>query len=148
MAGETKRYNANEITVDLGGRDLNRGTADGEFVAIEYQAPSVQHVTGTSGELVVSRDEGQDVALITIKLLQTSDANDVLEDLRLSNRRGPGLTFKPLRIRDRNGRAIHEAPHCIVQAPPTISYDRTGTVREWKLLAQLKSELRGTPAVG
>lgn len=147
MAGETKQLNADEVTMDFGGEDINKGTADGEFLTIEFENALLEHVVGTSGELVVSKNEGHDVSIVTVKVLQTSDANDVFERARRAWLGGGGPRFRSLFIRDRNGRALYRGPAFAVKAPPNPSFDRSAKANEWKLVGKLDAQIKGSPPV-
>lgn len=148
MSGETKQLNADEVTMDFGGRDINKGTADGEFLTIEFENANVEHVTGTSGELVVSGNAGHDTVIITVKVLQTSDANDVFEEARRAwHPGGTGRRFRSLFIRDRNGRALYRGPFFAVKAPPNPSYDRSAKANEWKLVGKIDAQIKGSSPV-
>jgi hypothetical protein len=144
MATSTKKYLPDEITVQVGG-DLIKGYADGEFVTIEENAERIISAVGTDGEVSVSRVLNRS-ATITIKLMQTSDSNDVFESMMAANQRGPGLPgTKNVMIRDRQGRSLHEAPTCLVSEAPAVSYDKSATPREWKLFVpELSNAIKGS----
>lgn len=146
----TKAYNADEVTLMIGNDVIESGYADGEFVLIEEASPRIVKVVGTDGEVTVSKHFDR-TATVTIKLFHTSDGNDVLDGMAALNVKGkPGLQgVKPLYIRDRQGRSIHEAAHCWVEEMPSASYDRTATAREWKLgVAQLTNTIKGNNNLG
>ncbi len=139
-----KLYSADEVSLTIGGRPIDSGFADGEFITIEESAPRVVTAVGTDGEVAVSRNNDRR-ATVTVKLMSTSDGNDVLQDLADLNEEGPGLPgVSNLYIRDRNGRALHEGDHCWVEEMPAVSYDRGATTREWKLgVSRLRNTVRG-----
>lgn len=139
----TKLYNADEVTLSVGGKLIDSGWATGEFISIEEQAPRINSEVGTDGEATVSREMNRS-AVVTVKLSSTSDGNDVFQDMADSNENGPGLPgIKSLFIRDRNGRSKHQGD-CLVQSVPPVSYDRGRTVREWKLFVpRMKNAVRG-----
>lgn len=147
MSGDTKQLNADEVTADFGGKDVNKGTADGEFCTIEFENALVEHATGSSGELVVSMNMAHDTAIVTIKVWQTSDANDVFEDCRQAWITKTGKRFRSLYIRDRNGRAVYRGTAFTVKAPPNPSFDRGVKVNEWKLVGKLTAVIKGSPPV-
>lgn len=144
----SKIFNADEVTLSIGNRLIDAGFSDGEFISIEESSPRIVKAVGTDGEVTIGRHNDRS-ATITIKLMSTSDGNDVLQDMADSNEDGPGLPgVKPLYIRDRNGRAIHEGEHCWVEEMPSATYDRVATVREWKLgVARLKNSVRGSASL-
>lgn len=141
-----KVYNPDEVVITFGD-DVLEGFADGEMILIEESSPRIIKIVGADGEVVISRHVDRS-ASITVKLLQTSDGNDVLYNAAELNRRGPGLPgVKPLYVRDLNGRALHEATHAWVEEAPQAHYDRSATAREWKLgAANLDNQLLGSGA--
>lgn len=143
-----KIYSADEVTLQIGGKLIDAGFAEGEFISIEEAAPRVVKAVGTDGEVTIGRHNDRS-GTIKIKLMQTSDGNDVLADMAKQNEDGPGLPgVRSLYIRDRNGRAIHEADACWVEQAPTVSYDRGATVREWTLgVARLSNVIKGSASL-
>jgi hypothetical protein len=143
----TKIYNPDEITITLDGT-LLEGFADGEFVTIEETSPRITSVSGSDGEVAVSKHMDRR-ATITVKLLATSDSNDKLDELMAMNEAGPGLPgIKPVFIRDRQGRSIHEADHAWVMEAPAVAFDRSAGSREWKIeVARLRNTIRGSNAI-
>ncbi len=138
----TKTYNADEVTLMVGGQSIESGFADGQFLLIEEQAPLIQTAVGTDGEVAVSRDNNRS-AIITVSLMGTSDGNDVFEDMAQQNEKGPGIGLRSLYIKDENGRSIHEGD-CLVQARPAKGYDRVAVAVQWKLFVpKLKNQVRG-----
>lgn len=146
MSTKRKTYNADEVTVTFGG-DLIEGFADGSMITIERNNPLLVRVAGTTGEQAYSRHADRS-ATVTIKLLQTSESNDVFADAAALNERGPGLPgFKPLFIRDRNGRALYEG-EAAPEELPSSEFDRSATAREWKLTSpDLSQDVKGSPAL-
>lgn len=129
----TKVYNADEVTLTIGGSLIDSGYADGAFLSIEQTAEQVQSVAGTDGEVAISRIRDKR-AKVTIRLMQTSLGNDLLSAKHNNAMKGPGSpSLGAFYVRDRNGNAIYEAPACWIVKPPTVEYDRTATAREWEL---------------
>src|SRR5262245_42783662 len=128
-----KVYNADEITLTIAGALIESGYADGEFLRVEQETDDFIDVCGTDGEVAVSKTNDRR-ATITVILLQTSDANDVLSALSNLARNSPGLAGAgPLYIRDRNGRTVYQAASCWIAKPPDAAFDRSATSREWKV---------------
>lgn len=126
-----KSYRANEVLVDLGGKKIT-GRGDDEFVSIADSEALTSKLVGTDGEVVVSQhnDESGEV---TLTVLQTSDANDILQDQADAQRRGPGIPYKQLTIRDLNGRAKFVFPYTWIQAKPTVVYAKGARAHAWVL---------------
>ena len=129
-----KASNPTRFTISLGGILINRGWADGEFFSADPESDSVGSVAGTDGEVVVSvlYDARWN---ITLKLLQASDGNDVCSQLYNLKRRSHGaIGFFPFLAKHADtGEFLMGTDACFTR-PPTISQDRTATVREWKIL--------------
>lgn len=131
----SKVYNANEITLNIAGALISEigGWADGEFLRVEMDSDAVLDVVGTDGEVAAGKSNDKRGTL-TLSLLQTSAANDVLSALYNLQQARPGLVGAgPLYARDRQGRTTLRAPACWIAKPPDISLDRTATARAWKI---------------
>ncbi len=73
-------------------------------------------------------------ATIMIKLMSSSTTNDLLATLHnadVAGKRGAGVTN--LYIRDRNGRALYTAVRAWISNPPSVTFDKGDTVREWTI---------------
>lgn len=138
----TKAYNADEVTLAVGGKSIEAGFADGQFILIEPRNPKIQTAEGTDGEVTVSRDPRKS-AVITVSLMSTSDGNDVFQDMVDQMDSGAGIALRSLTIKDGNGRSLHEGD-CIVQDPPPKGYDRVAGPVQWKLFVpNLRHQVRG-----
>lgn len=126
----TKFYDADQITVVIAGIPIS-GYADGEFLTIEQEADAFSDVVGTDGE--VTRSKTKDYrATATLKLMQSSDSNDLLSTLYNTDRQASnGAGVGAFLVRDRNGRALYTSEACWIQKAPDVSFDRTPTAREW-----------------
>lgn len=131
-----KVYNANEVTLDIAGIRAAEigGWADGEFIrGPEMDSDAIVDVVGTDGEVTISKSNDRR-ATFTIRVMQTSDLNDVLSALYNLTLSSPGIAgVGPFHMRDRQGRTKHQAPSCWIAKPPDGSWDRTAGVREWKI---------------
>lgn len=127
-----KVYDPDQITVSFGGR-LMSGYADGEFVRIEQDTDDFSDVAGTDG--TVSRSRSNDRrATITFILMQTSESNAILSALSELDRVTPGgAGVGALQVRDRNGSTLYQADEAWISKPPSVSFDREVTSREWTL---------------
>lgn len=131
-----KIYNANEITIDIAGARIGEmgGFADGEFLrGPEMDSDAILDVVGTDGEVTVGKSNDRR-ATFTLRLMQSSDANDVLSALYNTMLASPGLAGAgPFYVRDRQGRTVFRSRTCWIAKPPDGSFDRTATAREWKI---------------
>src|SRR5688572_26585332 len=114
-----KTYDADQITLSIAGIPLG-GYADDEFCTIEMETDAFTDVVGSDGE--VSRSKTKDRrATIMVKLMQTSDSNDLLSALMNTDLNAPnGAGVGALLIRDRGGRAIYTSDACWVSKEPDV----------------------------
>jgi hypothetical protein len=127
-----KAVNPKRFTMSLGGIFIRSGFADGEFFTAEPESDSVGSVAGTDGEVATS--VMYDMRWnITLKLLQSGDANSVLSQLHLLKRRSD-IGFFPVLFKHADTGEYLSGANCCVARPPTMSQDKTATAREWKLL--------------
>ncbi len=136
-----KVYDADQVTINFAGADIDSGFADGEFVRIEEEEQFAT-VTGSDGEVTRSRTN-QNVATITILLNQSSGGNAALSLLHGQDRLlGGGAGVGPLLIRDRQGLSIFTSESAWIVKFPDESYDREATTREWMLHAVMNPTSR------
>lgn len=133
MSNAVKTYDADQVSLTVGGFSIDSGFADGEFIRIEQEADDFTDVVGTDGEVTRSKTNDRR-ATITVLLMQTASGNQALSALSNLDRLSPnGAGISPLLIQDGNGDALFEAASCWVQKPPDVAFDRTGVTREWTL---------------
>jgi hypothetical protein len=131
--GALKIYDANEVSVVICNIPIESGFADGEFVTIEQESNDFEDVVGTDGEVTRSKTNDQR-ATITVKLMQSSDANAALSALNnLDKATGNGAGVGVLLIRDKQGTSLYQASKCWIAKPPDVPFDKTGTAREWMI---------------
>lgn len=129
----TKVYDADQITIAFGGVAL-KGLAEDDVVTIEQDTDDFTDVVGIGGEVTRSKTLDRR-ATITIRLMQTSDSNDLLSaisnaDVKAAN----GAGISAIMVRDRGtGRALFAGPESWIAKPPQVVYGRSAKVREWKL---------------
>lgn len=129
----TKTYNADEVSLIIGGVPIDAGFADGEFVRVEQESDDFGDVVGTDGE--VTRFKTNDRrANVTVLLMQTSDSNQFLSALSNLDKITPnGAGIVPFLLLDGNGASIHEALELWVKKGPDVAYGREPGNREWEL---------------
>ncbi len=141
----TKVYDANEVSVILGGIAIDSGFADGEFCRIEQESDDFDDVVGSDGEVTRSKTNDRR-ATITLLVMQTSSSNQALSALSNADRLASnGAGIVPVMIRDRNGASLFESQHAWIRRPPNVSFDKVATPREWVIRAgQLERNDAGT----
>ncbi len=123
-------YSPDEVDVLVAGVPIT-GWADGEFLTIEWTTDRFVSQVGTDGEVTRSRS-GDYRATATIRLMQTSDSNDLLSALAASDRLARnGAGVGAFLVKDNQGRSLYTAANCWVRRTPNPSFDREATEREW-----------------
>ena len=127
-----KFYDADLVTVAIAGIPVS-GYADGEFLSITQETDAFSDVVGTDGE--VTRSKTKDTrATVSLKLMQTSDSNDLLSALYNTDMSAPnGAGVGAFLVRDRSGRSLYTGDACWIQKAPDVSFDREATSREWTI---------------
>ena len=129
-----KVYDADQVTINFAGVDIDSGFADGEFVRIEEEEQFTA-ITGSDGEVTRSKTN-QNVATITVILGQASSGNAAFSLLHNIDRRAAGgAGVGPLLIRDRQGLSIFTSESAWITKMPDESFDREATPREWLMNA-------------
>ena len=133
-----KTYDVTKLSVSFGGVRLG-GFIDGEAVTIAPNNDEFTDVQGTDGEIARSY-QGDSRRTVTIRLLGTSESNDVLNSAAV--RRASALVV----IRDGSGTARLEGPGWVSRRPDR-GYGRDVPQCEWTLRVAARSdEITGTPA--
>jgi hypothetical protein len=137
-----KVYDPDQISVIFAGVPAE-GFADGEMVTIEHTTPRFSSVVGTTGEVVRSKSKDKR-ATITVKLMQTSNTNDLYSAIAVADDKAPnGAGIAPVMVRDRQGRALYAGKDAWIVGQPDASYDRTAKSREWKIEVEALDDFTG-----
>lgn len=129
----TKVYDADQISIVLGGIPISGGYADGEFLTIEQEENDFNIVVGTDGEVTRSKSLTRQ-AKITINLMQSASSNallSALNQLDISTANGGGIV--PFICKDRQGTSLYFGPQAWIEKPPDVKFDRTATPRSWTI---------------
>lgn len=126
-----KLYDPNRVKLMAAGVPITGGYQDGSFVEIKFMSADYESMCGTDGEVV--RNQLHDKrATVTIKLMQTADANTTLAAVRILGQLvGNGADIGPLSISDLNGAQLWAAAHSWIVKAPDADYDKTAKAREW-----------------
>ena len=131
----TKTYSADEVSLSIAGYTIDSGFADGEFVSIEMASDDFSDKVGADGEVARAKTNDRR-ATIKIKLLQTSQGNDLLSGLRTLDINGPnGAGVGAFLLRDRSGLMVAQAGKCWISKAPTVARGREIVEYEWTLRA-------------
>ncbi len=130
----TKIYDSKEVSVIVAGIPVDSGYADGEFVKIEQNEEDFTMVVGTDGEVTRSKTNNK-TAKVTLRLMQTADGNAALSALnRLDKAQSNGAGVGSFLVKDRtSGTIVYQASSCWISKPPSVSFDKVATAREWEI---------------
>lgn len=143
-----KTFNAGEVTLSIANRVIDSGFADGDFVKVAMANDDWTDKAGTDKEVTRSRvnDPRADVSVM---LMQTSDGNDVLTQIRAADLAAPnGAGVGPFLLRDQFGRTIVRG-QCWITKPPDVTRGREAGSCEWKIrLVVAEYTVGGSATVG
>lgn len=141
-------YSADEVVLSLAGLAINSGYADGEFVSVEPEADDFTDKVGADGEVVRMKNLDRR-ATVKIKLLQTSEGNDLLSQLRATGLVGVnGADIGSFLLTDLSGAMKVRADKGWIMKPPNVSRGREVAEYEWTIrLAHTEMDILGNPAV-
>lgn len=123
-----KEYRPNDVVVTWNGIPIT-GFADGTFINAERDNPSWTSGTGSDGEGFRAKSSDQS-GTVTITLLQTSAANDLLAAAAAVDELA-GANVGSLLIKDNSGRTILTAQTAWIEQPASVEFAREVTNREW-----------------
>ena len=112
-----------------------RGFAKGASMSVTYNADTNAVNMGLDGEgYYVQQDD--DSATITVTLLESSESNDVLSALFLTDKNSAGGLVVPVLIRDttQGGRTIAAAATAKISKLPDVGWSETGETRVWTII--------------
>lgn len=129
-----KIYDSKEVSIIICGIPIDSGYADGEILKIEQDEEDFKKVTGTDGEVTRSKTNNRG-ARVTLRLMQTSDGNASLSALNAKDKaQAGGAGVGSFLVKDRtNGTVKYSAESCWIAKPPSVSFDKTATAREWMI---------------
>jgi hypothetical protein len=127
---DVKIYDPENVDVIYAGVPIS-GFAEDTFVTIEAEAEDWLEVDGVDGDLTRSKNLAQKWK-VTFHLMSSSKSDAFLSGLReldLSETGGAGVS--PIMIRDRNGVSLFVSDKAWIMKPPTATYGKTASAREW-----------------
>lgn len=116
------------------GPDIISGYAEGDGIEIEYDEESWTYTPSADGGGTRSKTN-QLSAVITIHLMQTSPANQLLQNAWNADNVG-NAGLRPLLIKDGSGNSLHASESCWVEKLPGSPYNRAAGPRDWTLRTQ------------
>lgn len=127
-----KQYNPKEVILTVGPNIIS-GFADGSFIDVVRNEDAWSLQIGTDGEGTRSKSNNRS-GTFTIKLMQSSDSNQVLSALALLDEQS-GAGMVPVMVKDGSpgGTTLAIAENCWVKKLPDVGYDRAAVSREWAM---------------
>lgn len=126
-----KTYDFNQVSCIVGGNALT-GFADGDdVVKVEYEKEEFMTIVGASGEATRTKSNNKS-AKVTLKLLKTSLANDILNGYLQADRLSNSGLF-PFLVKDNNGTDLHAAEQMWIEKAPSVGHGENPTATEWIL---------------
>lgn len=127
-----KSFDFKQVTVIVGGRIIS-GYADGDdAVVVERDEVAWQKKSGADGEVTRSKTNDRSGRL-RIKLMASSESNDILSGFAQTGENAPGSDLIPWMVKDGSGRAIYSAEQAWIEKRPTRSFGQQVGSMEWVL---------------
>jgi hypothetical protein len=125
-------YDPDDVSVVALGIPIT-GYADGTFISIEQNEDDFSLMVGSDGDACRAKSNNRS-ARMTITLLQSSAANDLLSGVRALDILTPsGDGIGPFIVKDNSGRTLCAAEKAWITKPPSTTFSREVEAREWVL---------------
>ena len=142
MAG-ARIHNPQNIKASFGGRSLDHGRDEGDFLSTEYTTEQTTTHVGADGSITVSQSADES-GKATINCMSTSDTHRLLTAL-YERQRAQGVAFGVFEITDLNNQIVERSAQAWIQAAPANAYGPTVGKRAWVLgLAKLERSSEST----
>jgi hypothetical protein len=139
-----KNWDASQLIMIFMGISVSTGFDENEFLDVEPEAETFGHKVGADGEVTRFRNNNR-VNKLTLKLMQTSDANSLLSAIAILDENTPGgAGIGPMLIQDLQGTTIFAAQFCWISKRPKRTFAREVQVREWELTAIIDEAVDGS----
>lgn len=143
VAPNVKNWDASQLVMVFMGIGVSTGFDENEFLDVEPEAETFGHKVGADGEVTRFRNNNR-VNKLTLKLMQTSDANSLLSAIANLDQNTPGgAGIGPMLIQDLQGTTLFAAQFCWISKRPKRTFAREAQAREWELTAVIDEEIDG-----
>ena len=130
-----KTYDFKQVACIVG-KDIITGFAEGDdAISVEFLQEDWQLTVGADGKATRAKTNNN-AARVTLKLMKTSDANDLLNAYYQSDKASNSGVF-PFMLKDNNGRELHVAEQMFIEKRPDPSFGQNVSEREWVLLTDV-----------
>lgn len=127
-----RTYDFKAVSVSFANITL-QGFAESDGVTIDNESDAYGDVQGVDGETTRFRTN-DDRANVTIRLMQSSSANDQLSALHALDKLTPnGAGIGTFNVKDTNGTSLYNGENAWIQKAPQAVFDRSAKEREWKI---------------
>lgn len=127
-------YSPNDVAVLVNGTPIS-GFADGDMIAFAYDTDAATLKQGADGNAAVSVLRGQRMASLTIRLMQTSMANNYLSGLLFAQQNGTGV-FAAITVLNTQGGELIQMARGVIGKEPDRNYSAEVGASEWKFVGQ------------
>mgnify|MGYP001575771059 CR=1 FL=1 len=136
-------YSPNDVSVVVNGIPI-QGFAEGSFVDFAFDTDAATMVEGADGFAAVAMKKGNRKATLTLSLMQTSMANNVLQALLTSQQAASFAgAFPSIIVLNAQGGELVQIPRAVIAKEPDVKYSGDIESREWKFVGQAKTETLG-----
>jgi hypothetical protein len=129
---EPKNYDLKRQTLCCMGLLIDSGFAEDDVFTLARNSPIFTRKVGADGQVTRSKTNDNS-GMITIKLLQSSEANALLSAFAILDSKGNnGLGVGPLIVKDLDGTTLISGT-CWVEKWPDLTLGKEASEREWQL---------------
>lgn len=126
-----KTYDSDKVTVSINGIPITEPVSEGNFVEVAYDTPQFTDVVSLDGTVTRSKTNDKR-ATVTIRVMQSSNMNDLLSALLEVDQLAPGgAGVGTLLITDTAGTTLLSASEAWISEYPQINFGREGQERAW-----------------
>ena len=136
-------HNPQNIKASFGGRSLDHGRDEGDFLSTEYTKEQTETHVGADGSVTVSQSADQS-GKATINCMSTSDTHRLLIAL-YERQRALGVAFGVFQVLDLNNAIVERSAEAWIMSAPANAYGAEVGKRAWVLgLAKLERTSEST----
>ncbi len=129
---DVKTFDFKQVAVIVGGVPMTNFAEGDDVISIEFSKEAYELKMGADGEPTRSKSNDNS-AKITLKLMKSSDSNDVLNGFYQADKLSNGGIVSIL-ISDKSGRESHFADKVWIQKGPNAGLGMNVSTREWVLV--------------
>lgn len=136
-------YSPNDVAVSIDGVPIT-GFAEGSFIDAEFDTDAATMTEGADGNAAVAMKKGMRKGTVTLRLMQTALANNLLNTY-LKAQQGAAFAgaFPNFQVLNMQGGERVSMPRAVIAKEPQISYSDGIEAREWKIVGQMTVEPLG-----